>query len=93
MDKNELNKALEIAKEAEKISRKAKDETKQFQACKQMGQIYERLWNPKKALECFKRAVKIGDKIGHPETALITKEIEWVLEKEIDEEPKGKKQK
>jgi tetratricopeptide (TPR) repeat protein len=76
MDKNELNKALEYALEAEKISRKAKDKVKQFQACKHIGQIYERRLNSKKAMEYFEKAIKIGNKIGHPETASITKEAE-----------------
>lgn len=93
MDKNELNRALEYAQEAEKISRKAKDKVKQFQACKQIGQIYERIWNTKKALEYFRKAVKIGGKISHSETASITKEVEWILKKEMDAETRRKNSK
>ncbi|MGQ9722963.1 MAG: tetratricopeptide repeat protein [Candidatus Jordarchaeum sp.] len=86
MDKNELNGALEYAQEAEKVSRKAKDKVKQFQSYKQIGQIYERLWNLKKALEYFEKAIKIGDKIDHPEIASLAREVAWILKKEVDAE-------
>ena len=93
MDKNELDRALEYVKEAEKISKKAKDKKKQFQAHKQMGQIYEREWNLKKALENFEKAVKIGEKFDLPETRAIAREIAWILQKEAEAEVRRKNKK
>lgn len=93
MDKNELDSALEYVREAEKISKKAKDKKKQFQAYKQMGQIYEREWNLKKALENFEKAIKIGEKIDLPETRTIAREIAWILQKEAEAEVRRKNKK
>lgn len=90
MDKNDLGKALEYAREAEKISKKVKDKSKQFQTYKHMGQIYERLWDLKKALENFEKALKIGEKFDIPETENIAREIAWIQEKKVEAEMRKK---
>lgn len=84
MDRNELEKALKYLKEAEKVSKKVKDESSQFQAYKQIGLIYERKENFKKAKENFQKAIKIGEKLKLPETGIIAQEILWIIQKEAE---------
>lgn len=91
MDKNELDRSLEYVEEAERISKKVGDERNQFQSHKQMGLIYERKGNLKKAKESFEKAIKIGEKFELPETGMITREILWILQREEDKEIKKQK--
>jgi tetratricopeptide (TPR) repeat protein len=93
MDKNELDRSLEYAEEAERVSKKVGDERNQFQSYKQMGQIYERESDLKKAKESFEKAVKIGEKLELQETGIVVKEILWILQREAEAEIGSRNQK
>jgi len=93
MDKNDLDKALEYALKAEKVSKKSRDKTGQFQVYKQVGRIYERKWDLKRARESFEKAIKIGERLGLPETREVAREIAWILEKEAEAEIRRKNRK
>nr|MDO8081320.1 tetratricopeptide repeat protein [Candidatus Freyarchaeota archaeon] len=93
MDNNELDRSLEYAQEAEKISKKVGDERNQFQSYKQMGLIYERNLDLKKAKESFEKAIKIGEKLELPETGIIAREILWILQRKAETETGSKNNK
>ncbi|MHA1644654.1 MAG: tetratricopeptide repeat protein [Candidatus Freyarchaeota archaeon] len=90
LDKNDLDRAFEYAVEAEKVSKKSGDKTGQFQVYRHMGRIYERKWDLKRARERLEKAIKIGERLGLPETREVAREIVWILEKEAETEIRRK---
>jgi len=93
LDKNDLDRAFEYAVEAEKVSKKSGDKTGQFQVYRHMGRIYERKWDLKRARESLEKAIKIGERLGLPETREVAREIAWILEKEAEAEIRRKNRK
>lgn len=93
MDNNELDRSLEYAREAEKFSKKVGDERNQFQSLKQMGLIYERKMDSKKAKESFEKALKIGEKLELQETEIIAREILGILQRKAEIEKRSKNNK